>query len=83
MCLGLYLCEFAVCPSVCIYIYVSVLMLEYTYVCFHVSGFYLCCVFVRISPKMSGGVDMSISDYGVIWSGVLGALTCFWVIYEL
>lgn len=46
-------------------------------------GVYLCCVFVRISPQMSGGVDMSISDYGVIWSGVLGALTCLWVIYEL
>lgn len=47
-------------------------------------GVYLCCVFVRISPQMSVSIDMSISDYyGIIQSGVLGALTGLWVIYEL
>lgn len=38
ICVWVYICDFTVCPSVCIYIYLSVLMLEYIYVCFHVSG---------------------------------------------
>lgn len=72
-----------------VYISVSILVLEYIHVCFHVSGCLLviselhCCVFVRISPQMSGGIDISISGCGVMWSGVLGALTCLLVIYEL
>lgn len=43
MCLDVYFCEFTVFPSVCVCVSVSVLVLEYICVCFHVSGYVLVC----------------------------------------